>query len=88
MVDHYREVHQRLESDPEFISFFSGETTRPPAYYVKRIQVAIGPLFAHLPPKVLDYFRSGEAAPNPRMSLGAHAPPSPASLGAPSERVS
>lgn len=87
MVDHYREVHQRLESDPEFISFFSGETTRPPAYYVKRIQEALGPLFAHLPPKVLDYFRSGEAAPNPRMSLGAHAPPSPASLGATAERV-
>lgn len=74
MVDHYREMHQRLTSDPEFISFFGGETSKPPAYYVDRVQDALGPLSEHLPEKVLAYLRSGEAGANARISLPVQAP--------------
>ena len=87
MVDHYREMHQRLRDDPEFIAFFAGETTRPPDYYVRKIQEALGPLVEHLPAKVLAYLRSGEAAPNPRISLSTRAPSPPVQRGASVDRV-
>ncbi|MDB5433715.1 MAG: radical protein [Caulobacter sp.] len=87
MVDHYREVQQRLENDPEFLAFGSGETTRPPAYYVQKIRQALGPLYDQLPAKVLDYFQFGEAAPNTRISLSPRVRPPLTPVEAPGDRI-
>jgi hypothetical protein len=77
MVEHYREVQALLTTDPEFMAFFSGDSIRPPSHYLHATQAALGPLFEHLPAKVLRYFREGEAAPNPRVSLMPRAAGSP-----------
>jgi hypothetical protein len=74
MVDHYKEVHKRLTTDPEFISFYSGESVRPPSLYMKQTYKALGPFFDYLPAKVVNYLQSGEPAPNPRISWSADAP--------------
>lgn len=70
MVDHYREVHGRLSGDPDFKAFYSGESIRPPAFYLQQTKKALGPFFDHLPGKVVNYFNAGEPAPNARISSG------------------
>jgi len=71
IVDYYREVHTRLSNDPDFRAFYSGESIRPPSFYLNQTKKSLGPFFDHLPDKVISYLNSGEPLPNPRISLAA-----------------
>ena len=72
----YRNVRQRLESDREFETFYSGESIVPPSFYSNSVRTDLGPFYHYLPSKVMDYFERGDSQPNPRLSnfRGAEAP--------------
>jgi hypothetical protein len=61
-------IHRLLQTDPEFQAFYSGKTSKPPSYYYKRVQSALGSFYPYLPKQVLNYLEHGEEAPNPRTS--------------------
>ena len=48
-LKYYREIRRRLDEDPQFRSFFEGETTEIPEFYVERIRKSLGPLWEWLP---------------------------------------
>lgn len=67
----FGKIHGLLTTDPEFKAFYSGETSKPPSYYTKKIQSALGPFYEYLPKQVLSYLEHGEPEPNPRFVLPA-----------------
>jgi hypothetical protein len=66
MLDHYRKVRKRL-TDADFQSFFAGETSAPPAFYLNEIRNSLGPFYEHLPDKVVNYLKRGESGRNSRI---------------------
>ena len=48
-LKYYREIRRRLDEDPQFRSFFEGETTEIPQFYVERIRKSLGTLWQWLP---------------------------------------
>lgn len=75
----YDEIRKRYETDPDFMAFYQGETRKLPAYYYEKVQSMVGPLFPHLPKKVLNYLQQGESNHNnPRLTAEANSFPLPA----------
>jgi hypothetical protein len=64
----YAEIRQRLATDHEFHAFYSGESMKPPSFYLEKIKAGLGPFYDYLPAKVLSYLKRGEPAPNLRIS--------------------
>lgn len=61
-------IRDRYATDREFQAFYSGETTKPPSFYVHRVKAGMGSFYEYLPPKVLKYLEHGEGSPNCRIS--------------------
>jgi len=62
------EIRNQYLADPEFQSFYNGETMKPPAFYQRQIQSMLGSFYDQLPPRVLNYLQQGESYPNPRIA--------------------
>lgn len=60
-------ARHHLATDPEFQAFYAGDTTKPPAHYLRRIKSGLGPFFDYLPARTLHYLEHGEPAPNTRI---------------------
>jgi hypothetical protein len=48
-IRYYKKVRDLLEHDRQFRDYFEGETTTLPAFFVKRVQHDLGPLWSWLP---------------------------------------
>lgn len=62
----YGEIRNQLATNPEFIDFYSGKTSKPPTYYHEKIKKSIGEFYNHLPQRSLDFLNHGESGYNPR----------------------
>ena len=51
----YREIRRRLDEDPQFRSFFEGDTTEIPQFYVAQVQKSLGPFWEWLPDGALSH---------------------------------
>jgi hypothetical protein len=61
------EIRNRFAADREFQAFYSGESIKPPSFYLDKIREGMGGFYDSLPEKVLKYLERGESAPNPRI---------------------
>jgi len=52
---YYREIRRRLDSDPQFLPYFEGETGRLPDFYRSRIRKDLGDLWDWLPTGALNH---------------------------------
>jgi hypothetical protein len=52
---YYRGLRQRLEADHGLRSFFEGDTTAVPSFYIERMRHDLGPLWQHLPKASLEH---------------------------------
>jgi len=68
MGGNYAQIRDRMTSDREFKTFYSGESPKPPTFYHNRIRTGLAPFYETLPSKVLNYLNHGEPYPNDRVS--------------------
>jgi hypothetical protein len=54
-IKYHTMLRKRMDTDKELRSFFDGETTKIPQFYVDRIKQELGPLFDELPAGAIEH---------------------------------
>ncbi|MEK7257849.1 MAG: radical SAM protein, partial [Bacteroidota bacterium] len=65
-LKYHKEVRRRFDTDPEFLPFFEGETTKLPQFYVTMIKKDLGKFYDWLPKGAMEhdayaYLKASEA---------------------------
>jgi len=48
-IKYFKEIRRRMDTDPQFMPFFDGKTTKVPDFYIARIKKSMGDLWHWLP---------------------------------------
>jgi hypothetical protein len=80
-IEYHSTIRRLLDQDSEVRGFMEGETDRLPAFYARRIEHDLGPLYAHLPAGAMMH------DPNAYLKSQSQADAQPVALPAPGRRA-